>query len=280
MTGSPLLPCVGAAVAGAGGAVALSTALGRAVAGGALGGRRRWERTNHRGGAVTLLAGPAYAVSATAGALLAPGVPLRVRVAAALGTAAAGCLGAYDDLAGSGDDRGFRGHAAALRRGTLTTGMAKVLGIGATGLAAGVLLHAAPVDAVLAGGVIAGTANLLNLLDLRPGRATKAALLLAAPALARGGVATALVAAPIGAALALLPADLGERSMLGDCGANAMGALLGTAIAASAGRATLAGHLAALVAVTAASEKISFTRVIEATPGLRELDRLGRRPLA
>jgi hypothetical protein len=66
--------------------------------------------------------------------------------------------------------------------------------------------------------------------------------------------------------------------MLGDCGANALGALLGLRLAAIPSRAPRAGLLAGVVALTLASEKVSFTKVIEATPGLRELDRLGRRP--
>jgi hypothetical protein len=82
----------------------------------------------------------------------------------------------------------------------------------------------------------------------------------------------------MGAAAAILPADLDEQVMLGDAGANAYGALLGVALAARTGRIGRAGLLAGLVALTAASEKVSFTKVIESTPGLRELDRLGRRP--
>jgi hypothetical protein len=82
----------------------------------------------------------------------------------------------------------------------------------------------------------------------------------------------------MGATLAVLPDDLGERIMLGDCGANAVGALLGLRLASIPGRGARAGLLAAVVALTLASEKVSFTKVIEATPGLRELDRLGRLP--
>jgi hypothetical protein len=66
--------------------------------------------------------------------------------------------------------------------------------------------------------------------------------------------------------------------MLGDCGANAAGALVGLRLAAVPHRGVRAGVLAAVVALTLASEKVSFTAVIESTPGLRDLDRLGRRP--
>jgi hypothetical protein len=66
--------------------------------------------------------------------------------------------------------------------------------------------------------------------------------------------------------------------MLGDAGANSVGALLGLRLASLPGRGTRAGLLAAVVGLTLASEKVSFTKVIEATPGLRELDRFGRLP--
>ena len=61
--------------------------------------------------------------------------------------------------------------------------------------------------------------------------------------------------------------------MLGDAGANALGALLGVALAARTGPAGRAAALAGLVALTAASEKVSFTRSSSDTPGLRELGR-------
>ena len=83
---------------------------------------------------------------------------------------------------------------------------------------------------------------------------------------------------PAGAALALLPEDLGERAMLGDAGANALGAMLGAAAAQVLPRSARLCLLTGIVALTVASERVSFTRVIEATPALRWLDMLGRRP--
>ena len=65
--------------------------------------------------------------------------------------------------------------------------------------------------------------------------------------------------------------------MLGDCGANALGATLGAA-AAGLPRPARIALLAAITGLTAASEKVSFTKVIERTPALRWLDMLGRRP--
>jgi UDP-N-acetylmuramyl pentapeptide phosphotransferase/UDP-N-acetylglucosamine-1-phosphate transferase len=271
----PALALAGAAVARA--ALAGAEALTARPAG------APWRRMNYAGRPVTLLGGPVLAASATATAVL--GAPAGTRAAAAVVGAVSGLVGGYDDLAGARPeqvrDKGLAGHLAALRAGRVSAGAVKVAGIGAAAAVAAVLTRrgsgaGALVDGVLTTGLVAGTANLVNLLDLRPGRAGKAGVLAAAAGL--GGPAGGLVAGPLGATAAVLPADLGERVMLGDCGANAVGALLGLRLAALPGRATRAGLLAGVVALTLASEKISFTKVIEATPGLRELDRLGRRP--
>jgi len=144
-----------------------------------------------------------------------------------------------------------------------------------------VLMGGDATDVVINTGLIAGSANLLNLFDLRPGRAIKVAGIAGAMlALSPGGGASsvATATAPLGAALALLPEDLGERAMLGDAGANALGAMLGAAAAASLPRPARIALLAGLTGLTAASEKVSFTKVIERTPPLRWLDMLGRRP--
>ena len=180
----------------------------------------------------------------------------------------------------SGDRRGFRGHVGALMQGEVTTGAVKLGGIGATGLVSACLAGGSPVDVVLNAGLVAGGANLLNLFDLRPGRATKVAVA-AGGLLAVSSASAAECAAPaVGAALALLPEDLGERAMLGDSGANALGAMLGAAAAVSLPRPARLAILAGIAGLTAASEKVSFTKVIERTPALHWLDMLGRRPAA
>jgi UDP-N-acetylmuramyl pentapeptide phosphotransferase/UDP-N-acetylglucosamine-1-phosphate transferase len=238
----------------------------------------RWARTNHAGDPVTLLEGPAYVAGSLAGLFAGGPAGLGPAVAAA----GAGAFGALDDLAGDSRSKGLRGHLGALARGQVTTGAVKVAGLGACGLLAAALVdrrgghrHGA-LATLVGGGVVAGAANVANLLDLRPGRALKATLLTSLPLLLRGGPGSASAAAAAGAALGALPQDLAGRAMLGDTGANAAGALLGTALLERSG---LRGRLLALAVVTGltvASERVSFTSVIESTPGLRELDALGR----
>jgi UDP-N-acetylmuramyl pentapeptide phosphotransferase/UDP-N-acetylglucosamine-1-phosphate transferase len=251
-------------------------------------GQDQLERTNFHGRTVSLAGGPALAAAATVSAALGAGDP-RTAAAALLAGGASGAVGFYDDIVGARPDqksaKGFRGHLTALRDGRVTSGLVKIAGVGAAALGAACLVETAGgtgrgrlgrvINIALGTGVIAGTANLLNLLDLRPGRALKAGALMSVPLL--GGPGGGVVAGPLGAAAGLLPADLDEEIMLGDTGANAYGALIGLAIARRSGIGGRAVVLAALAALTAASEKVSFTKVIASTPGLRELDAFGRR---
>lgn len=247
------------------------------------GGTVRWERTNHAGAPVTLLEGPALVIGATSSAV-ATGWATRSHgtLGPAAATAAAGVLGALDDLGGSGSDKGLRGHLHALAGGRVTTGSIKVVGLALAGAASARLIDG-PVrcrgggglaSTLLGGAVIAGCANVVNLFDLRPGRALKVVLLVAAPLAVRSGSAGIAV----GSALALVREDLAGRAMLGDTGANSAGALVGTAILERVGLPGRVVALGVVLALTLASERVSFTQVIESTPGLRELDALGRVP--
>ena len=165
-------------------------------------------------------------------------------------------IGAVDDL-WSGEERGFREHLRAGR----TTGVLKLVGIPLYGLIR---------TRSLSGALLVGlSANALNQLDTRPGRALKAFAL--GSLLLRGahrGAATA--------AVLLAPYDLREMAMLGDSGSNTLGAVLGLR---SVGRLTERQRwsaIAALAGLTLLGERRSLGELIERTPVFRELDRWGR----
>lgn len=237
---------------------------------------RMWQRTNYAGRGVELYGGLAAAAGAATALASARGLALRARTAAVGAALAAAACGAYDDQKGTPDERGFAVHLTALREGRLTSGGLKLLGIGAAGLAAGVLLKSRPLDRLLAGVVVAGTAHAVNLLDVSPGRAAKAVIAVGAPGLLRRGTGAVLVAAPVGAAAAVLGDDLGERTMLGDAGAHALGAALGTAIVAANGRFGLLVHATAVVAMATAGDRVSHDPRLWNAPGVRHVDSWGR----
>ena len=263
---------------------------------------RRLERVNFRGRTVSLrggvgVAAGAVAASAQLGRALGAGAGMRPAAAAVAATGAAGAAGLIDDLdAGAHDGqtpaKGLKGHLSALARGRVTTGAVKIAVIGSGALVAGVLLArhraAAPLrrpaatalDAVVSAVTIASWADVHNLLDLRPGRALKAAALLTSPLLVdrrpAAAASRALAAGCLGAAAAALPGDLMEETMLGDTGANALGALAGTALAAHPARPVRVAAAAAGTGLVLASERVSFTRVIARTPALAALDAVGR----
>lgn len=190
-----------------------------------------------------------------------------------------GLLGLIDDVLGGSGDRGFTGHIRALWRGRLTTGLLKLVG------GAGVALVVASAPGFITGKrviadalLIALAANLVNLLDRAPGRAIKAALLAYVPlVLAMGTSAVGVAVAPVmGAAVGVLPDDLRARVMLGDTGANVLGAALGVGVVLGTSRTTRNGVIVALVVLNIAAEFVSFGEVIERVGPLRWFDRLGR----
>jgi hypothetical protein len=86
------------------------------------------------------------------------------------------------------------------------------------------------------------------------------------------------VALAVGAGDGLLPGDLAERLMLGDAGANVLGAALGLAVVLVGSPTTRTVVLIVVAALNLASERVSFSRVIDRTAPLRAADRWGRRP--
>jgi UDP-N-acetylmuramyl pentapeptide phosphotransferase/UDP-N-acetylglucosamine-1-phosphate transferase len=187
-------------------------------------------------------------------------------------------LGLVDDLMEDAGSRGFRGHLRALAGGRLTGGGIKLLGGALAAVAVASLAlpegrHALllPVGAV----AVASAANVANLLDLRPGRCAKVFLPLWGVGCLLDPPGGAWSAGLAGAALAGLPFDLREKGMLGDAGANSLGAVVGTLLLAGPVW-LLLGAVVVLLALQLLSERVSFSRVIDGNRVLRAADRFGR----
>ncbi|MFT0848603.1 hypothetical protein VR010_12765 [Actinomycetaceae bacterium L2_0104] len=242
-----------------------------------------WDRTSFSGRTVSLTEGAVATAGMMAGSVSLSGSP-RLGALTAVGTAAA--AGYIDDQMEErfpAKAKGLRGHLGALREGRLTSGALKIGVIGA-----GAALSTLTLERT--GGptrrfaswtcqsmLVAGTANLINLLDLRPGRALKACAAVAAPlALSANPVAAPIAGSVLATGAVCAPSDLSGKAMLGDLGANALGAGLGFSLAASRSSLVRFGALGAVVGLTLASERISFSKVIEENPVLSRIDQLGR----
>ena len=228
---------------------------------------------------IVLVAAAALLVLAESGDLVElPTGPLLTTVLAATGF---GLLGLLDDLAGDGGSRGFAGHLRALADRRLTTGAVKLFGGGAVAvLVASTVSDQRPARLLADAALIALSANLANLFDRAPGRLAKVSLLAAVPIALVAGADERLIGPVVVLACvaALLVPDLHERLMLGDTGANVLGSTLGLAVVLTAASSTRSIVLVVVVALNLVSERVSFSAVIDRTPPLRALDRLGRLP--
>ena len=239
-----------------------------------------WRKENFRGEKIPSVFGLYVAMYGAIGAVLGRYTSFgsdpaaRLYLVAVLGF---GLLGLADDLFGSREVGGFRGHFKVLYlKRRLTTGAAKALGGGAIALWLGYWTSGGAIGPwLLDAATMALAANALNLLDLRPGRAvfvffaglTAAALLawgrLSAPVPL---VAVAIAAAGVGYY------DVRGRAMLGDVGSNALGAVLGLTLALDAPLAAKLVAAAILLAINVYSERGSISELIERHPVLQKMD--------
>lgn len=189
----------------------------------------------------------------------------------------AALLGLVDDTL-SDRARGWRGHGRAMLEGQFSTGALKAAGT--LGLALFVLAGRglSSGDYLLAAAVLVLCTNLFNLLDLRPGRSVKAFVLLGA-ALTLGSWDLRplwVLGLLVGPVLVAGLYDVREQAMLGDTGSNLIGALAGLWLVLTLDTVGQAIAVAALLFLTLYGEFRSITELVARTPGLRELDSLGR----
>jgi UDP-GlcNAc:undecaprenyl-phosphate/decaprenyl-phosphate GlcNAc-1-phosphate transferase len=270
----PILPFVVATVT----ALVLAPALRASLA------ENGFVRENYRGAQLPFPFGVAVVAAATVAL-----VPLALIYAAAndslvedtpsvvltfvLGVAA---LGLADDAL-SGASRGWRGHGAAVMKGSFSTGALKAAGT--LGLALWVTSGEESFgDQLLATGVLVLATNLFNLLDLRPGRSVKGLVLLGAGLMIGEGELHTFerLGLFIGPLLVAGFFDVRELAMLGDTGSNLTGALAGLWLVLVLGTTGQIVALAVLALITAYGEFRSISDLVDRTPGLRHLDSIGR----
>lgn len=259
--------------------------------------RAGWTRPNYAGQPIPLGAGGSFVLGGSLGLALyiaRAGLPFPLQhVGFAVPAAAAdprwwlggalgmATLGWLDDRYGSHTVRGFSAHVRALARGRLTTGGLKLLGggllaLGATVPPSGAPSGAAAIAAWLADALLLALAiNTVNAFDLRPGRAAKGwALLVGLSAMA--GARIPWILPFVAAVAAYVGWDLRARMMMGDTGANALGALAGFSLVSMPSPVARWAAAAVLAAFHLWMERHSLTRWIAEHPAVGWLDRLGR----
>ena len=188
------------------------------------------------------------------------------------------CLvGILDDIIGNRDVSGLKGHFKSLFKGNLTTGGFKALFGGFVGILISVAISKNIIDIVINTLIIALSTNLMNLLDLRPGRAIKVYLFLAIL------IFLTIAGYPKGLLLLILPSvlvyfthDLKAKAMMGDTGSNVLGISIGILVAMGYGLGVRVGWLVFLIFIHLLTEKYSLTKIIEQNKFLNFIDKLGR----
>lgn len=188
------------------------------------------------------------------------------------------CLvGILDDIVGNRDVSGLKGHFKSLFKGNLTTGGFKALFGGFVGLVISVAISKNIVDICINTLIIALSTNLMNLLDLRPGRAIKVYLVIIITLLLTlAGYSKGLVLILLPCVIVYFFDDLKAKAMMGDTGSNVLGISIGILIAIGYARPIRIGWLVFLVFIHILTEKYSLTKIIENNKVLNFIDKLGR----
>ena len=185
--------------------------------------------------------------------------------------------GIIDDSIGNRDVTGLKGHFKALIHGKLTTGGFKALLGGFVGLLICVSFDRTIPGIIVGTLVIALSTNLMNLLDLRPGRAIKVYLFISLILFIFGSIfEREMMALILPAVLAYFYYDLKAKAMMGDAGSNVLGISIGIFIVTSYSLNVQIFWLILLIVIHVVAEKFSITKLIEKNYILNFIDKLGR----
>ena len=185
--------------------------------------------------------------------------------------------GILDDIIGNRDVSGLTGHFKSLLKGKLTTGGFKALFGGFIGIVISIAISKNIYDIVINTLIIALSTNLMNLLDLRPGRAIKGYLVISLVLLFTLGEYTRnLLLLILPNVVAYFNQDLKAKAMMGDTGSNVLGISIGILFVMGYSLKVRLIWLAFLIFIHILTEKYSLTKIIENNKFLNFIDKLGR----
>lgn len=193
-----------------------------------------------------------------------------------IGILTMGLVGLIDDLIGNDKVRGFKGHVKQLLNRDLTTGGIKAVFGGIISILISLTISSDFINFITNFLLITLFANLINLLDLRPGRALKGYLLISIFLLiVLNSAYENILLISLGITLAYLPYDLKGKMMLGDIGANTLGITLGI-ISTTLSLNFKIVLVLFLITIHIYCEKYSLSSLILKNNILRYIDNLGR----
>ncbi len=185
--------------------------------------------------------------------------------------------GIIDDTIGNRDVSGLKGHFKSLFKGKLTTGGFKALFGGFVGLVISVSISKNITDIIVNTLIIALSTNLMNLLDLRPGRAIKVYLVIMISIFVTlTGYIKVLPLLLLPNVVAYFGFDLKAKAMMGDTGSNVLGISIGILMALGYTLNVRIAWLVFLILIHLLTEKFSLTKIIEKNKVLNFIDKLGR----
>ena len=182
-----------------------------------------------------------------------------------------------DDIIGNRDVSGLKGHFKSLLKGKLTTGGFKALFGGFIGIVISIAISKNIYDIIINTLIIALSTNLMNLLDLRPGRAIKGYLLISIVFLfTLGEYFKNILLLILPNVVAYFNQDLKAKAMMGDTGSNVLGISIGILFVIGYSLKVRVIWLVFLIFIHILTEKYSLTKIIEHNKFLNFIDKLGR----
>ncbi|NLJ41685.1 MAG: hypothetical protein GX352_08775 [Clostridiales bacterium] len=186
--------------------------------------------------------------------------------------------GYIDDSLGDKGRKGFKGHISGIVKGNLSTGIIKAIIALIMGATISSIYFSGIINIILNTLLFCLCVNIMNLMDLRPGRAAKSFLFFCLIVAIPASLNSIWILLPITTSLLLyIKGELQEKYMMGDAGSNLLGGLFGLYTLRVASGETKLFLIFFLVTLHIASEFKSFSKIINSTPILRYLDSLGQK---